>query len=284
MICSVVSPTSDNFIDSTALISFNGSTSAITTTIDDNTLAGVDTTRYTSDTAGLTISTDIPGVRLTISDYQATDGDIVIDSPQGLTVPPSSPPVTLSEPNNNCTNIVINWATPDSDRDIIEYSVYRNNTLLTTTTTDNNYTDTNQLTVNTVYEYYVTAISCAGNSTPGVNTVSLGGYSTNNSPQLFLRYDNTTSILTIDWTLLPVMTPPLLMLEYSLDLIYNHTQSDITHQFSNSTTFLLLSSITEYNTYITPHNFTTDDGVVTNITACIQIIQQCGVFNGQTIC
>ncbi|KAI6649883.1 hypothetical protein LOD99_6433 [Oopsacas minuta] len=112
----------------------------------------------------------------------------------------------------------------------------------------------------------------------------LAGYSINNSPQLFLSYDNATSLLTIDWTLLPVMTPLSLILEYSLDLVYNHTQSDITHQFSNSTTFLLLSNESIYSIYITPHNFTTDDGVITNITACIQLIQQCGVFNEQTIC
>ncbi|KAI6659412.1 hypothetical protein LOD99_10831 [Oopsacas minuta] len=218
-----------------------------------------------------------------IIDEDIIDQEAVSETiPLNKAVPPSSPPVTLSEPNNNCTNIVISWTTPDSDRDIKEYSVCRNNTLLTNTT-DNHYTDTNQLTINTIYEYSVTAISCAGTSIPGVNTVSIGGYSINNSPQLFLSYDNTTSILTIDWTLLPVMTPPLI-LEYSLDLVYNHTQSDLTHQFSSSTTFLLLSSITEYTTYITPHNFTTDDGVVTNITTCIQIIQQCGAFNGHTIC
>ena len=74
MICYVVPPTAQNFIDSVAAISFNGSAAAYLITINTNSLAGVDTTRYTADTAGLTISTDRPGVRVTISDYQASDG------------------------------------------------------------------------------------------------------------------------------------------------------------------------------------------------------------------
>ena len=40
---------------------------------------------------------------------------------------------------------------------------------------DNQYTDNTQLNINTVYEYSVVAISCAGNSTAGVMSVSIDG-------------------------------------------------------------------------------------------------------------
>ena len=78
MTCFVVPPTAEPFTSSTALLSLNGSTvlspSAVTTAdvIDD-----IDTSRYTASTEGLTISNERPGVRLSISDYQATDRFIV---------------------------------------------------------------------------------------------------------------------------------------------------------------------------------------------------------------
>ena len=39
--------------------------------------------------------------------------------------------------------------------------------------TTNQFTDNTQLNINTVYEYSVVAISCAGNSTAGVKSVSI---------------------------------------------------------------------------------------------------------------
>ena len=74
MICYVVSPTTQAFNDDVALVSFNNSGAASLNTINNNALAGVDTTRYTADTAGLGTTTDRPGIRLTITNYQATDG------------------------------------------------------------------------------------------------------------------------------------------------------------------------------------------------------------------
>ena len=83
--------------------------------------------------------------------------------------------------------------------------------------TDNNqYTDNTQLSISTVYEYSVVAVSCAGNSTAGVKSVSIRGgvtcllllfvykytfvgFSLSNNPPIFLSYDNMSSILTIDW-------------------------------------------------------------------------------------
>ena len=40
---------------------------------------------------------------------------------------------------------------------------------------NNEMVDNAQLSINTVYEYSVVAISCAGNSTAGVKIISLGG-------------------------------------------------------------------------------------------------------------
>ena len=41
--------------------------------------------------------------------------------------------------------------------------------------TTNQFTDNTQLNINTVYEYSVVAISCAGTSTAGVKSVSIDG-------------------------------------------------------------------------------------------------------------
>ena len=76
MICFIVSPTAEPFNDTAALISFNDSLAATITNINTNTIAGIDTSRYTADITGLTVTTDRPGIRLTITDYQASDGAI----------------------------------------------------------------------------------------------------------------------------------------------------------------------------------------------------------------
>ena len=74
MTCFVVPPTSQPFIDSAALISFNGSAAGTIPIINDNVLSGVDTSRYTADITGLTVNKERPGIRLIITDYQASDG------------------------------------------------------------------------------------------------------------------------------------------------------------------------------------------------------------------
>ena len=56
--------------------------------------------------------------------------------------------------------------------------MYRNSTLLAVST-DTQYTDTDQLMVNTPYSYSVIANSCAGNSTGGVNISAITGESLN---------------------------------------------------------------------------------------------------------
>ena len=54
--------------------------------------------------------------------------------------------------------------------------MYRDDTLIyNAPNTTNQYTDNTQLNINTVYEYSVVAISCAGSSTAGVNTIRIGG-------------------------------------------------------------------------------------------------------------
>ena len=108
---------------------------------------------------------------------------------------PSSPVVTLSQTDNSCSNTLISWSTPSSDRSVTSYSVYRNNTLIYNGP-DNQHTDNTQLNINTVYEYSVVAISCAGNSTAGVNTIRIGSYSLT---RLSVSYDNITNTVYIDW-------------------------------------------------------------------------------------
>ena len=65
--------------------------------------------------------------------------------------------------------------------------------------TINQYTDNTQLNINTVYEYSVVAISCAGTSTAGVKSISVGDYSLT---RLSINYDNTTNEAYIDWVCL----------------------------------------------------------------------------------
>ena len=78
-----------------------------------------------------------------------------------------------------------------------------------------------------------------------------------------------------------------LLLAYSLQLNYSHSQYGTTNEFANSSSFSLLSDITLLSLLqlVTPHNFSTADGVVTNITACISIASQCGTpFSGDMLC
>ena len=86
--------------------------------------------------------------------------------------PPYAPVVTVSPAS--CTNAIISWSAPVSDRAIEKYYVYRDSTLLSVST-DTQYTDTDQLMVNTPYSYSVIANSCAGNSTGGVETITITG-------------------------------------------------------------------------------------------------------------
>ena len=74
MVCYVVPPTAEPFLDPTAQISFDNSTPASLNIINNNALVGVDTSRYTADVSGLGTTTDRPGIRLTITNYQASDG------------------------------------------------------------------------------------------------------------------------------------------------------------------------------------------------------------------
>ena len=78
MVCYVVPPAGTSFVNDTALISLNGSTPELLISFNNDTsIGGVDTSRYTADTTGLSINTSRPAVRITISDYQATDGSVV---------------------------------------------------------------------------------------------------------------------------------------------------------------------------------------------------------------
>ena len=87
---------------------------------------------------------------------------------------PSSPVVTLSQTDNSCSNTLISWSTPSSDRSITSYSVYRDGVSVYNGPV-NQTIDNTQLNISTVYEYSVVAISCAGNSTAGVKSIRIGG-------------------------------------------------------------------------------------------------------------
>ena len=65
-------------------------------------------------------------------------------------------------------------------------------------------------------------------------------------------------------------------ISYSLRLLYSHSRQDVTYTYNDSTSFTLPSSQLSYNTVLTAHNFTQLDGVETNITANLMIVQQCG--------
>ena len=75
MICFVVPPTAaEQFNSSAAVISFNSSAPATLNQINNNDVTGVNTSRYTADLSGVTISTSLSGIRLTIFPYQSSDG------------------------------------------------------------------------------------------------------------------------------------------------------------------------------------------------------------------
>ena len=92
-----------------------------------------------------------------------------------ILAPPSTPIVVVSlfSLSTDCTNVLISWTAPDSDRAIERYYVYRNSTLLAVSI-DTQYTYTDQLMVNTPYSYSVIANSCAGNSSGVVNITITG--------------------------------------------------------------------------------------------------------------
>ena len=212
MTCFVVPPTAQPFIDIAALLSFNGS-AALSPALVTSTgiIDGISISRYTASSDGLTTSNDRPGVRLSISDYQATDRYVVfgchglysgiVASPVIISsrtqrlagellivfirvlfilmltlhlVAPLVPVLVIPQTDPNCSNTLISWSTPSSDRSITSYSVYRDGvSIYNGPNTTNQFTDNTQLNINTVYEYSVVAISCAGTSTAGVKSISL---------------------------------------------------------------------------------------------------------------
>ena len=74
MVCYVIPPTTQQFDSSSAEIAFNGSMPTDINDINTNVLSTADTSRYTADVSGLTVSSSRPGIRLTISPYEASDG------------------------------------------------------------------------------------------------------------------------------------------------------------------------------------------------------------------
>ncbi|KAI6660172.1 hypothetical protein LOD99_10513 [Oopsacas minuta] len=121
-------------------------------------------------------------------------------------------------------------------------------------------------------------MSCVGNSTnQTADPIAVISYSlADNNPDIFLTYNQSNGMLTLEWSLLPSLVDQDILIEYSLELYYIHTLSGTTDQFSNSSTFLQLSSITVYSINITPHTSSDNTGVLTIIIACLNIAQQYG--------
>ena len=78
IICFIVPPEGSSFAIGSASVSLNESTPFRLDEFNDVTsVGGVNTSRYTADVIGLSNTTCRPGVRITISDYQATDESVV---------------------------------------------------------------------------------------------------------------------------------------------------------------------------------------------------------------
>ena len=79
MVCYIEPSPSDTFVFDTALVSFDGSTPATLTQININAIiGGVDLSRYSANTDGLTKSTARPVIRLIIHSYLSSDSDTLI--------------------------------------------------------------------------------------------------------------------------------------------------------------------------------------------------------------
>ena len=107
-------------------------------------------------------------------------------------MPPSTPTINilLSYLSPNNYNALISWSTPASDRDIDVYYIYRDGIFLAVTNSDQ-YTDTDQLLADTQYSYSVIANSCAGNSTQGIKSITIG------SKNIYLCINWLASFITI---------------------------------------------------------------------------------------
>ena len=73
-------------------------------------------------------------------------------------------PTDINFSPTDCTNALISWTAPASDRNIATHYIYRDGIFLADTNTAPNYNDTQALTIGIQYMYSLTANSCAGNS------------------------------------------------------------------------------------------------------------------------
>ena len=91
-------------------------------------------------------------------------------------VPPSAPISLQSSVSNfntaTCSaDISLSWNTPPSNRTVDRYFLYLDGSPLFTTNS-NSYIHSTILNINTDYQYSVTAMSCAGNSTISSSSVN----------------------------------------------------------------------------------------------------------------
>ena len=90
-------------------------------------------------------------------------------------VPPSAPSLQSSVSNFNtatCSvDISLSWNTPPSNRTVNRYFLYLDGFPLATTNS-NSYIHSTILNINTDYQYSVTAMNCAGNSTTSSTNVN----------------------------------------------------------------------------------------------------------------
>lgn len=104
----------------------------------------------------------IAAVSTTANDYNAANNSASNVATVPDTAPPSTP-ANLAVSSTNVTTANLTWTASTDNVGVTGYKIYRNGTLVTTTSgTGTTYTDTG-LTGLTVYNYRVTAVDAAGN-------------------------------------------------------------------------------------------------------------------------
>ncbi|MBR7837403.1 fibronectin type III domain-containing protein [Actinospica durhamensis] len=100
----------------------------------------------------------------------AVYADLVVNATTGGDTTPPSAPTNLAATGETSTTISLSWTASTDNVAVTGYDVYRDSTLVGTTTSTT-YTDTG-LTASTLYSYAVVATDAAGNLSTASNTVS----------------------------------------------------------------------------------------------------------------
>lgn len=113
-------------------------------------------------------------------------------------------PTVPKAPVLTCTSglyeptVVLTWTEPQSDAPITSYNIYRNATLLATTTTELSYTDSSSKTLGTNYIYQIRAVSTLGASDLS-NSVSILPCTVPSAPELQPIVQNSSGLI-LNWS------------------------------------------------------------------------------------